>query len=36
MARRHGLIVALAWAAVWIPIAWGVWMTLTKAIVLFK
>jgi hypothetical protein len=30
------LIVVLAWAAVWIPIAWGVWMTLTKAVVLFR
>jgi len=30
------MIVVLAWAAVWIPIGWGVWMTLTKAIVLFR
>ena len=30
------LIVVLAWAAVWIPIGWGVWMTLTKAAVLFR
>ena len=29
-------IVVLAWGAVWIPIAWGVWMTLTKAVVLFR
>jgi hypothetical protein len=29
-------IVVLAWAAVWIPIGWGVWMTLTKAVVLFR
>jgi hypothetical protein len=28
--------IVLAWAAVWIPIAWGVYVTLTKAIVLFK
>jgi MFS family permease len=30
------LVVVLAWAAVWIPIGWGVWMTLTKAVVLFR
>jgi MFS family permease len=37
-APSHGgsTIVLLAWAAVWIPIAWGVWMTLSKAIVLFR
>ena len=29
-------VIVLAWAAVWIPIAWGVWVTLTKAAVLFK
>jgi MFS family permease len=29
-------VVVLAWAAVWIPIGWGVWMTLTKAVVLFR
>ena len=27
--------VALAWLAVWIPLAWGVWMTLKKAAILF-
>jgi len=26
---------ALAWLAVGIPIAWGVWVTLSKALVLF-
>jgi MFS family permease len=30
-----GLIV-LAWLAVWIPLAWGVWVTLQKAVLLFK
>jgi hypothetical protein len=30
------LLVVLAWSAVWIPIGWGVWMTLTKAIVLLR
>jgi MFS family permease len=28
--------VVLAWAAVWIPIGWGVWVTLQKAVVLFR
>jgi MFS family permease len=30
------ITVALAWAAVWIPIGWGVWVTLQKAVVLFR
>jgi hypothetical protein len=30
-----GLVVA-AWAVVWIPLLWGVWVTLQKAVVLFK
>jgi MFS family permease len=30
------VFVVLAWAAVWIPIGWGVWMTLEKAVVLFR
>ena len=29
-------VVALAWAAVGIPLAWGVWVTLSKAAVLFR
>jgi hypothetical protein len=29
-------LVALAWLAVGIPIAWGVWITLEKAWILFK
>jgi MFS family permease len=32
----NGLLIVMAWAAVWIPIGWGVWMTLTKAIVLIR
>jgi MFS family permease len=32
----HSGKVALAWFAVWIPLAWGIWMTLQKAVVLFK
>jgi hypothetical protein len=30
------IVVLLAWAAVGIPLLWGVWMTLRKAAVLFK
>jgi hypothetical protein len=29
------LRVLLAWAAVGIPLAWGIWITLEKALVLF-
>jgi MFS family permease len=29
-------LIVLAWAAVWIPIGWGIWMTLEKAVVLFR
>lgn len=32
----HSGKVALAWAAVGIPLAWGIWITLQKAVVLFK
>ncbi|HEY4031052.1 MAG TPA: OFA family MFS transporter [Caulobacteraceae bacterium] len=32
---RFDAITALAWAAVGIPLLWGVWVTLTKAITLF-
>ncbi|BCK86448.1 hypothetical protein MIZ01_0204 [Sideroxyarcus emersonii] len=32
----HSWKVALAWLAVWIPLGWGIWMTLQKAAVLFK
>ncbi len=31
-----GVLILLAWLAVWIPIAWGVWVTLEKALPLFK
>jgi MFS family permease len=34
--RGNRLVIVLAWAAVWIPIGWGVWMTLTKAVVLIR
>jgi len=30
------VFVAFAWLAVWIPIGWGMWITLQKAVVLFK
>ena len=30
------LILAAAWAVVGIPIAWGVWTTLAKALILFR
>jgi MFS family permease len=30
------VIVTLAWLGVWIPIAWGVWVTLEKAVLLFR
>jgi MFS family permease len=29
-------LVAAAWAAVWIPIGWGVWVTLERAVALFR
>ncbi len=32
----HSGKVALAWLAVGIPLAWGIWITLQKAVVLFK
>ena len=32
----HAGLIAAAWLAVWIPIGWGVWVTLQKAVVLFK
>ena len=30
------VLVAIAWLAVGIPLAWGVWMTLKKAALLFR
>jgi MFS family permease len=29
-------VIPAAWLAVWIPIGWGVWMTLQKAVLLFR
>ena len=31
-----GVLVIVAWLAVWIPLGWGVWVTLQKAVLLFK
>lgn len=33
---RHSWKVTLAWAAVWIPLAWGIWITLQKTMLLFR
>src|SRR4051812_14779928 len=29
-------LIPAAWAVVWIPLGWGIWMTLQKAVLLFK
>ena len=34
--RAFDIRVLLAWAAVGIPLAWGIWITLQKALVLFQ
>ena len=31
----HALALVLSWAAVGLPLAWGVWNTVEKALVLF-
>jgi len=33
---RHSWKVTLAWSLVWIPLGWGIWMTLQKAVLLFR
>jgi MFS family permease len=33
---RNAWVIPVAWLAVWIPIGWGVWMTLQKAVLLFR
>jgi hypothetical protein len=33
---RHSWTVTFAWMAVWIPLGWGIWMTVQKTIILFK
>ena len=35
-AGRNVWLIVLAWLAVWIPLGWGVWMTLEKAVLLFR
>jgi MFS family permease len=35
-ANQHRAAVLLAWGAVGLPLAWGVWVTLQKAVVLFR
>ena len=32
----HSWKVGLAWAAVWIPLGWGIWITLQKTFLLFR
>ena len=34
--QASGSLIVAAWLVVWIPLAWGVWMTLQKALLLFK
>jgi len=34
--RTPGALGIVAWLAVGIPLAWGVWITLEKALVLFR
>ena len=36
VSERAGPLVIATWLAVWIPIGWGVYMTLQKAVVLFR
>jgi hypothetical protein len=36
VADGQGALIVAAWLAVWIPIGWGVWVTLQKAVLLFK
>jgi MFS family permease len=33
---RPTWLIPAAWLAVWIPLGWGIWVTLQKAVVLFK
>ena len=30
------LLVAIAWTLVGVPLAWGIWKTLSKALILFQ
>ena len=33
---KHSWKVTLAWAVVWVPLAWGIWITLQKTALLFR
>ena len=35
-AGSHPVLILMAWAAVGIPLAWGIWITVQKALILFK
>jgi len=35
-AGSHPVMILMAWAAVGIPLAWGIWITVQKALILFK
>lgn len=35
-AGSHPVMILLAWSAVGIPLAWGIWITLQKALILFR
>jgi len=35
-AARPTWLIPVAWLAVWVPLGWGIWVTLQKAVVLFK
>jgi hypothetical protein len=34
--RESWVLVGLAWLAVGVPLLWGIWTTLKKAVVLFR
>jgi MFS family permease len=33
---RHSTLVTFAWLAIWVPLGWGIWITLQKALILFR
>jgi hypothetical protein len=33
---RPTWLIPAAWLAVWVPLGWGIWVTLQKAVLLFK
>jgi MFS family permease len=35
-AARPSWLVPVAWLVVWVPLCWGIWVTLQKAVLLFK